>query len=171
MDQNTKTQIVILIAGVLIGGGIYLTNSLLLWNASVSKDRSDVAGGIYIDLSSLESYLIETDREFLANPDEKYIFIQETPLYPDNGLYFAYQRDISTMDRKIARDTFTFYGHLLSAERDRNNIYEIQRQGDLRDLTASDKRRQQILTMSASREVNMSVSLLPALKQELAAAT
>lgn len=75
------------------------------------------------------------------------------------------------MDRKIARDTFTFYSHLLSAERDRNNIYEIQWRGDLRELTAVERRRQQILTQSAAREVNISVSLLPTLKQELAAAT
>ena len=171
MDQNTKTQILILIIGIFIGGGIYLTNSLFLWNASVSKERSDVAGGIYIDVSSFENYLVEIDQNFLANPDDKYIFIQSTPLYPDNGLYFAYQRDISKMDRKIAQDTFMFYGHLLSAERDRNNIYEIQRRGDLRDLTLAEKKRQQILSQSVAHEVNMSVCLLSTLKQELAAAS
>jgi hypothetical protein len=170
MDETTKSQIVILILGVLIGGGIYLTNSLFLWNASVEKERSDVAEGLYIDVSSFEDYLIEADREFLVN-DEKYIFVQGTPIYPDNGLYFAYQRDISKMDRKIAQDTFTFYSHLLAAERDRDNIYEIQRRGDLRDLTTAELRRQQILTRSVAREVNLSVSLLPTLKQELVAST
>jgi hypothetical protein len=171
MDQNTKTQILILMFGVLIGASGYLVNSLFLWNTSVNKDRSDIAEGLYIDISSFEDDLIEADREFLANPDDKYIFVQGTPLYPDNGLYFAYQRDISKMDRQIAQDTFTFYSHLLSAERDRDNIYEIQRRADLRDLTTVEKRRQQILTRSAAREVNMSVSLMPIMKQELAAAT
>ncbi|MCX6684716.1 MAG: hypothetical protein NTZ37_08340 [Methanoregula sp.] len=75
------------------------------------------------------------------------------------------------MDRKIAQDTFTFYNHLLSAERDRNLIFEIQRLGDLRELTNAERRRQQILTQHASLEVNMSVNLLSALKQELDAAT
>jgi hypothetical protein len=171
MDQNTKTQILILMFGVLIGASGYLVNSLFLWNTSVNKDRSDIAEGLYIDISSFEDDLIEADREFLANPDDKYIFVQGTPLYPDNGLYFAYQRDISKMDRQIAQDTFTFYSHLPSAERDRDNIYEIQRRADLRDLTTVEKRRQQILTRSAAREVNMSVSLMPIMKQELAAAT
>jgi hypothetical protein len=171
MDENTKAQIMILIIGIIIGGGLYLTNSLFLWNTSVNKDKSDIAVGLYIDVSSLEDYLIAADREFLANPGDKYIFVQATPLYPDNGLYFAYQRDIPWMDRKIAQDTFTFYNHLLSAERDRNLIFEIQRLGDLRELTSAERRRQQILTQSAAREVNTSVSLLPTLKQELAAAT
>ena len=170
MDEQTKAQILILILGVLIGGSLYLTNSLFLWNASVNKDKSDVAEGLYLDISSIEDYLVTTDREFVANPDDRYIFVQGTPLYPDNGLYFAYQRDISKMDRKIAQDTFTFYNHLLSAERDRNQIFEIQRLGDLRELTSAERRRQQILTQDAAREVNMSVNLLPTLKQELDAA-
>jgi hypothetical protein len=171
MNETTKAQIMILIIGVIIGGGLYLSNSLFLWNTSVNKDKSDIAVGLYLDISSLENYLITTDREFLTNPGDKYIFVQATPLYPDNGLYFAYQRDIPRMDRKIAQDTFTFYNHLLSAERDRNLIFEIQRLGDLRELTSAERRRQQILTQSAAREVNTSVSLLPTLKQELAAAT
>jgi hypothetical protein len=171
MDENTKAQIMILIIGVLIGGGLYLTNSLLLWNMSVNKEKSDIAVGLNLDVSSLEDYLVAADREFLANPSDKYIFVQGTPLYPDNGLYFAYQRDIPKMDRKVTVDTFTFYNHLLSAERDRNLIFEIQRLGDLRDLTSAERRRQQILTRDSARELNASVSLLPALKRELDAAT
>ncbi len=170
MDKKTRDQILILMFGVLIGASGYLANSLILYNTSVNKDRSDIAEGLYLDVSSLEGYLVTTDREFLTNPDEKYIFVQATPLYPDNGLYFAYQRDISRMDRKIALDTFTFYNHLLLAERDRNLIFEIQRMGDLRELTSAEKRRQQLLTRNVAREVNLSVSLLPALKGELDAA-
>jgi hypothetical protein len=171
MDEKTKAQILILVLGVLIGASGYLANSLILWNTSVNKDKSDIAEGIYLDISSIEDYLVSADQEFLANPDDKYIFIQATPFYRDNGLYFAYQRDIPRMDRKIAEDTFTFYNHLLSAERDRNLIFEIQRQGDLQELTSSERKRQQILTQNAAREMNRSVSLLPDLKHELDIAT
>jgi hypothetical protein len=171
LDEKTKTEIIILTIGVLIGGSLYLTNSLFLYYTSMNKEKSDIAEGLYLDVSSLEDYLVAADREFLANPGDRYIFVQGTPFYPDNGLYFAYQRDISRMDRKIALDTFTFYNHLLSAERDRNQIFEIQRLGDLRELTKAELRRQQILTQSAAREVNASVSLLPALKKKLDAAT
>jgi hypothetical protein len=171
MDEKTETQILMLILGVLIGASGYLANSLILWNTSVNKDKSDIAEGLFLDISSLEDYLATADREFIANSGDTYIFVQATPIYPENGLYFAYQRDIPRMDRKIAQVTFTFYNHLLSAERDRNLIFDIQRQGDLRDLTSAERRRQQILTTHAAGERNMSVSLLPALKQELDAAT
>ena len=171
MDKNTRDQILILTLGVLIGASGYLANSLFLWNASVNKEKSDIAEGLYLDVSSLEDSLVAADQEFLANPGDKYIFVQSTPLYSENGLYFAYQRDIPKLDRKVAQDTFTFYNHLLSAERDRNNIYEIQREGDLRDLTTAERRRQQILTQNVAHEVNISVSLLPPLEQELGAAT
>ena len=168
--RKNRAQILILLLGVLIGASGYLANSLFLWNTSVNKDKSEIAEGLYFDVSSLEDYLIATDREFLANPGDKYIFVQGTPLYPENGLYFGYQRDIPRMDRKIGQDTFTFYNHLLAAERDRNNIYEIQRLGDVRELTKAELRRQQILTQNVAREVNASVSYLLPLKQELAAA-
>lgn len=170
MADSKKIEILILIVGIIIGGGLYLSNSLFLWNTSINNEKSDIAAGIYLDVSSIEEYLVVTDQEFLANSGEEYIFIQGTPLYPDNGLYFAYQRDISRLDREIAQDTFTFYSHLLAAERDRNMIYEIQRVGDLRELTKPEKRRQQILTEDVAHEVNISVSLLSPLKQELEAA-
>jgi hypothetical protein len=171
MDEQIKTQIIILVLGIIIGASGYLANSLILWNTSVDKEQSDIAEGLYLDVSSVEDYLVAADRDFLTSPGEANIFVQATPLYPDNGLYFAYQRDIPKMDRKIAKDTFTFYNHLLSAERDRNLIFEIQRQGDLRELTTAEKRRQQIYTQSVAREVNTSVNLLPSLKKELDAAT
>jgi len=171
MDQQTKAQIFILIVGILIGGGLYLANSLFLYTTSMNQDRSDIAAGLSLDVSSLEDYLLTTEQGFLANEGDRYIFVQATPLYPDNGLYFAYQRDIPKMDRKVAQDTFTFYNHLLSAERDRNLIFEIQRQGDERELTSAELRRQQILTQHAAHELNISVSILPSLKQELDAAT
>jgi hypothetical protein len=170
MDGKIKTEIIILVIGVLIGASGYLINSMYLWNTSVNKDKSDIAEGLYFDISSLQDYLIATDKEFLANPDDNNIFIQGTPFYQQNGLYFAYQRDIPRLDRKIAQDTFTFYSHLMAAERDRSNIYEIQRRGDIRELTKPELRRQQILTKSAAREVNTSVTLLLPLRQELAAA-
>lgn len=170
MEDTTKTQITILVLGVLIGASGYLVNSLFLWETSLSQDRSDTAEGLYLDVSSMEDYIISLDQGFLANPDEKYIFVQAAPIYPDNGLYFAYQRDIPKMDRKIAQDTVTFYNHLLTAERDRDRIFEIQRLGDVRELTSAERTRQLTLTGNIAREVNTSVKLLPALKKELDAA-
>ena len=78
----------------------------------MNQEQSDIAVGLYPDVSSLEYHLVTIDRGFLANPGDTYIFVQASPIYSDNGLYFAYQRDIPRLDRKIAQDTFTFYNHL-----------------------------------------------------------
>ncbi len=173
MDKQTKIQIYILLIGVLIGAGGYLANSLILYNNSLNKDKSDIAEGLYLDVSSLQDSLVLADQEFQHPEDDcnADIFVQSSPLYPANGLYYSYQRDIPRLDREIARDTFTFYNHLLSAERDRSLIFEIERQGDVRNLTGAEVRRQQILTQNVAYEVNASVKLLPALKQELDGAT
>ncbi|MCX6684715.1 MAG: hypothetical protein NTZ37_08335 [Methanoregula sp.] len=50
MDETTKAHILILLLGVLIGASGYLANSLILWNTSMNKDRSDIAEGIYLDV-------------------------------------------------------------------------------------------------------------------------
>jgi hypothetical protein len=171
MNESTKTQILILVLGVIIGGSGSLMNSLYLWNNSVNKDKADIAEGLYLDVSWIEDYLNTTKQEFLENPEDKYIFVHVTPLYPNNGLYYVYQKDIFKLDRNIAKDTFTFYNHLLSAERDRSLIFEIQRIGDMRDITTAERSRQQNLTKNVAREVNATMTLLPALKRELYAAT
>jgi len=82
-------------------------------------------------------------------------------------LFFVYQRDIPKIDRKIANDTFVFYAHILSAERYRGQIYEIQRYGDTRIITNAELKRQQVLTQKVAQEVNLSVGMLHGLKQEL----
>jgi len=173
MNEQTRNQIIIFILGVLIGVVGSLAISLFLWNASLNKERSDIADGILLDVSLLEGPLIKADQEFQTTGDERddFVFAQSNPLYPDNGLYYEYQRDIPKINRKIATDVFTFYDHLLSAERDRKLIFEIERQKDLRNLTPSEVRRQVVLTKNVAREINVSVSLLPAMKRELNTAT
>ena len=173
MERQTKIQIYVLLIGVLIGAGVSLANSLILWNNSLNKEKSDIAEGLYLDVSGLQDSLDLADYEFQHHYDDcdADIFVESTPLYPANGLYYAYQRDIPKLDRKIAKDTFAFYDHLLQAERDRSLIYEINRQGDVRNLTDPELRRQEILAQNVAREVNITVSLLAPLKEELDAAT
>jgi hypothetical protein len=169
MDKQVKIQIMVLLLGVLIGAGGYLANSLILYNNALIKEKTDIAEGLYLDVSSLEKPLVTADQDLQipGENDDDFVFIQSNPLYPDNGLYYSYQRDIPKLNRTIAQDTFAFYNHLVSAERNRALIYEIQRQSDLRNLTPAEVRRQKILTQNVADEVNLTVSLLPPLKQEL----
>jgi hypothetical protein len=166
MDDRLKMEIILVLFGVLIGASGYLANSFILWTASVDKEKSDIAEGLYLDVSGLEERLVTADREFIINED-KYIYIQPDPFYTDKGLYYAYQRDIPKIDRKIANDTFVFYSHVFAAERYREQIYTIQRYGDTRILTNAELKQQQILTQRVAQEVNISVSMFSGLKQEL----
>ncbi|MFZ0005254.1 hypothetical protein [Methanoregula sp.] len=61
MDEKTKNDLMILAIGVLIGGGIYLANSLVLYYTTMNKEKSDVADGLYLDISSLKDNLVATD--------------------------------------------------------------------------------------------------------------
>lgn len=166
MDDRLKVEIILVLFGVLIGASGYLANSFILWTASVDKEKSDIAEGLYLDVSGLEDRLMTADRKFIANED-KYIYIHADPFYTDKGLYYVYQRDIPKIDRKIANDTFVFYAHVLSAERSRGQIYTIQRYGDTRMITTAELNQQQILTQRVAQEVNLSVGMLSGLKQEL----
>ena len=66
--RKNRTQILILLLGVLIGASGYLANSLYLWNTSVNKDKSEIAEGLFFDVSSSRITSFSTDQEFLANP-------------------------------------------------------------------------------------------------------
>jgi hypothetical protein len=168
MDDNHKAQLLILIIGALMGGGIFVVNSSYLWSVTLSKEKLDISEGISIDISALNQNLLNIDQSFLENSNnDKYIFLRLTPIYPDNGLYFSYQRDISKLDRKVANDTFVFYHHLLAAELYRNDIYVIQNGKSTSDLTTTEFKQQQLLTQNIAYEINESVKLLPVLKQEL----
>ncbi len=169
MDKQVKIQIFVLLLGVLIGAGGLLANSLILYNNSLLKEKTDIAEGLYLDVSSLEKPLIiaDEDLQIPGENDDDFVFIQSNPLYPDNGLYYSYLRDIPKLNRTLAEDTFSFYNHLVTAERNRALIYEIQRQGDLRNLTPAELRRQKVLTQNVAAEVNTTVRLLPPLKKEL----
>lgn len=166
MDEKLKVEIILVLFGVLIGASGYLANSFILWTASVDKEKSDIAEGLYLDISSLEPRIMTVDREFVTNGD-KYIYIDSDPFYKDTGLYFTYQRDIPKLDRELANKTFLFYNHILSAEMYRGNIYEIQRYGDTRLITTAEIKRQQDLTQNVANDINISVSMLNNLKTEL----
>jgi len=109
------------------------------------------------------------DSGFINETVKNDVFIQETPLYSDTGMYFLLQKDIFLLDDQTSRDLFYFYTNLLSAERDRKLVFEIQRKGDTRELTTSEKYRQLVLTKSIRQAINNSVQILPKLETELEA--
>ena len=125
MEEKIKDRFSFSLSIFLIGSTV-LCHSAFLWNASVSKDKSDIAEGLYLDIASIEDYLVATDQQFLANPDDQYIFVQGTPLYRTTVLYSMHTKGIFPSSiEKTGRDTYTSI-ITLSPERDRNLNLRIE---------------------------------------------
>jgi hypothetical protein len=169
MDEKLKTQIIMIILGALIASSASLTNSYFLWNSQITAEKNNIAEGFSLEIATIKDDLINMDSGFIKETAMNDVFIQETPLYPDRGMYFLLQKDIFLLDDQPSRDLFYFYTNLLSAEQDRKLVFEIQRKGDTRELTTPEKYRQMVLTKSIRQAINNSVQILPKLEKELEA--
>lgn len=155
--------------GALIASTASLSNSYLLWNSQMTSEEKNVAHGFSQEITFMEPGLINLDNHLNNESSANAVFIQETPIYPDTGIYFVLQKSVFVLDEKTARDLFFFYTNLITAEQDRKLVWEIQRNSDARDLTPSEKLRQQELTKNIRQSVNNSVTVMPVLEKELSA--
>jgi hypothetical protein len=167
MDDKLKNQIVMIVLGALIASSASLTNSFFILNAQTATEKQNIAKAFSLEITSLQDDLKNMDTGFLNETGQNAVFIQETPFYSDQGMYFLLQKDIFLLDDNTSQDLFIFYTNLLAAEQDRKLVFEIQRKGDMRELTTSEKYRQQMLTKNLKQEINNSVTVLPALEREL----
>ncbi|MCX6700347.1 MAG: hypothetical protein NTV68_10560 [Methanomicrobiales archaeon] len=167
MDDKQKREILMILLGACIAGGASLSNSFILYNTQQTNEKSNIAQGLYYETGSLKNDLEPLDYSFTNNRSENEVFIQETPLYPETGMFFSFQKDIFQFDDKTSNDLYIFYNSLLTAENDRKLIFEIERRSDSRLLTPSEIYRQQVLTRNLKKAVNDSVMVMPDLKNEL----
>lgn len=167
MDKITRNQIIMLILGAMISATALLSNSMLLWNTQMFNEKKVIAKSFSVEISTLKDYLIQLDGDFSNESLENEIFIQETPFYYDNGMYYILQRDIFRLDYKSSYEIYMFYTNLFIAEQNRRLIFEIQRKGDVRDLTIAEKYRQKMLTNTTKQAINNSVLILSELEIDL----
>ena len=167
MDEKLKTQIVMVILGALIASSASLSNSFFISNSQTAAEKKNVAKAFSLEITSIKETLKNMDANFVDNAANTDIFIQETPFYSDQGMYFLLQKDIFLLDDNTSQDLFIFYTNLLTAEQNRKLVFEIQRKSDVQDLTASDKYRQKMLTNNIKLAINNSVNVLPDLEDRL----
>jgi len=104
----------LLILGVVIGGIIGFTSSYLMWKVQLKYNKSKVAQGFYLEISSLEKMIKLFAKAFdRAGPVEI-----GQPFYSD-GLFFACRKEIFGFNRDLSKRLFEFYTYLLTAEKDR----------------------------------------------------
>lgn len=123
--------------------------------------------GFSLEIDAMKDDLISLNAGFLNATSENEVFIQETPFYSDNRMYFLFRKDLFLLDDKTSRDLFLFYTNLLVAEQNRNLVFEIRRISDVRELTVPEKYRQQMLTKNIKQAIHNSVKVLPDLEKEL----
>jgi hypothetical protein len=167
MDDKLKSQIIMLILGAIIASTASLGNSYFLWSSQTTIEKKNIAQAFSLELTTIKDDLKILNAGFVNGTSKNDVFIQETPFYSDTGMYFLLQKDIFLFDDKTSRDLFFFYTNLLSAEQNRKLVFEIQRKGDVRQLTTPEKYRQSMLTKNIKQAINNSVTVLPDLETEL----
>lgn len=83
--------------------------------------EKNIAQALYIDIKSLDSTLKVADEQ-LKNSNEKDRSYGYHIFYPENGIYYSYQTEISSLDYPIAKNITRFYSSLTMAERERQEI-------------------------------------------------
>jgi len=106
----------LLILGVVIGGIIGFTSSYLMWIVQLKYNKSTVAQGFYLEISSLEKTIELYAKAFeSAGLGASPVEIGQ-PFYSD-GLFFACRKEIFGFNRDLSKRLFEFYTCLLTADK------------------------------------------------------
>lgn len=124
MDGITVWNSLIQIASVIIGAIIAFFSSKFLWKQQEDTKLRNLAHALYLEITQKEHYL--TSFALMArsnlNADNYPIIPQE--LYPKDGLYFVFQREIASFDENLSYPLYRFYSNVLEAENERKLILE-----------------------------------------------
>jgi hypothetical protein len=111
-------EIYILILGAVIGGIIGFISSYSMWKVQINQNKKNIAQGFFVEISSLEKMLETYAKVFnVPGPGGGLVKIEQ-PLYND-GLFFAYRKELFAFDENLSKLLFEFYSSILTAERDR----------------------------------------------------
>jgi hypothetical protein len=107
-------EVMILIFGCILG----FISSYAMLKIQMSQDKRNIAQGFFIEISSLEKTIENYAKVFsVPGPGAGQVKIEQ-PLYND-GLFFAYRKEVFAFDKDLSKLLFEFYTSLLTAERDR----------------------------------------------------
>ena len=101
----------LLILGIVIGGIIGFFSSYLMWRVQLKYNKSRVAHGFYLEISSLEKPIGLYAKAF-DSPGPVEI---GQPFYSD-GLFFVFCKEIFAFKRDLSKRLFEFYNCLLRAD-------------------------------------------------------
>jgi hypothetical protein len=120
------------ILGCLIAGLIGLLATFLLWERQKKYRRSQIARGFIIEIEMMEKK-IENFVEYWRNNKQMpitdvYHFLRVIkqfkseineirPIYPKDGFFYIFQRDIFIFEKELSKALLEFYQNLITAEK------------------------------------------------------
>jgi len=129
-------EIYILILGAIIGGIIGFTSSYAMWKVQLNRNNKNIAQGFFVEISSLEE-MLKAYANMFSNPGPGDSPVKiEQPLYND-GLFFAYRKELFAFEKDLSKLLFEFYASLLTAEKyrqvDKSNIFFQQLNSEMKN--------------------------------------
>lgn len=132
------------IVGAVVGAIITSLFAFALWYCGVyyqeTKEKHEIAQALCSDISSINDSLVlnanfyraQGTRELVNLPEEylDLIIVPDLqPIYPQDGLYYLYKKDITKFDRELSESIFAFYNDLIGAENDRIHLIALKESG------------------------------------------
>ena len=112
----------LLILGIVIGGIIGFFSSYLMWRVQLKYNKSKVAHGFYLEISSLEKMIKLYATAFGSPPPGGAGPVRiDQPFYSD-GLFFTFRKEIFGFNRDLLKILLEFYNCLLEADRCRQIV-------------------------------------------------
>lgn len=107
---------------ILFGAIIAFSSTYILeWNKK-REEVKNIAKALYIEITLNEKSIAGLNNLIKSQSNPNSIITIPQILYPDNGLYFAFQDKISLFEKNISEALYTFYQKLVNAENERRLI-------------------------------------------------
>jgi hypothetical protein len=130
-------DVVLVLFGAVVGAVIAFILSTIgtywLWQEQVSLEQHNIASALYYDVQKINQsfnrtmvFKEKTDNEArIDHPNAIIHFVQNTPYYSSDGLYYAFQHDISKFDKSLSQDIYLFYEYVNDIETRREYLSEM----------------------------------------------
>ena len=114
----------LLIIGVILGA---LASGIVQWKVSQDENEAElrnIAQALYIDVSGVEDAFNYSLSHSASKPNYIHV-LDDFHYYDNNGLYYAFVKDVSGFDSEISADIYEFYAFVIAVENMQENLLAI----------------------------------------------